>query len=240
MRNLSIGAAALAAALFAAPAAADWLVTRDGGRVETRGAWKMKGRQVVFTGADGKLASLRQSDVDFAASERATAEAVERAREALVVKPAPPPEKKEARWSLTDADFKQAAPPAAPAEEDGKKEGTAGAAAGQSKMPIVLDSWERRNLAEGEGVEIVGMLRNTAGEVAADVGVTVRLFDESGGLLATGEGRIPTPGIGPGGTSSFRATFPGVFTFADVKFELRGFGLQVKAPSAAPKDDATP
>lgn len=62
-------------ALFAFGADADVLVLRDGGRVETRGAWQEKGRQVVFTDAQGKLCALRQADVDLEASRTATARA---------------------------------------------------------------------------------------------------------------------------------------------------------------------
>ena len=62
MQTAQIGAAVvvaalLAAGLFAAPAAADWLVTRDGGRVETKGPWKVKGKLVVFTRAAETAAS---------------------------------------------------------------------------------------------------------------------------------------------------------------------------------------
>lgn len=230
----SAGAAVLAAAFLATPAAADWLVTRDGGRVETRGTWKVKGKQVIFTGADGRLASLRLGDVDLEASERATREAAEAAlRAAEAPAAAPVEEKKEARWVLTEKDFQRAAP--RPAEGD-KKEEAAGAEAGR-KSPVVLQTWDRRDLPNRKGVEIVGTLRNTVNEVAADSGVTVRLFDEAGSLLATAEGSLPGPGIPPESTVEFRAAFPGVFTYADVKFDVRGFSLRVKAPSEAPKED---
>ena len=229
------GAMALAAALLALPAAADWLVTRDGGRVETRGSWQVKGKQVVFTGADGRLASLRLTDVDLEASERATREAAVAAlRAAEIPVEAPAKEKKEARWVLTEKDFRQAAP-AAPAAGEAKDQ-AAGAAAGR-RSPVILQTWERRDLPERKGVEIVGTLRNTVNEVAADAGVTVRLFDEAGGLLATAEGRLPGPGIAPGSTVEFRAAFPGVYAFSEVKFDVRGFGLRVRAPSEAAKDN---
>jgi hypothetical protein len=223
MQRAQIGAAALAAALFAAPAAADWLVTRDGGRVETRGAWKTKGKLVVFTRADGQLSSLRLTDVDLAASERATAEAVAKAKEAAEVKPPPPPEKKEARWVMTDKDFRSTPPP--PPKDEAKPEETD--AAGRPKLNVVLESWERKNIPDG--LEITGTLRNPGDEITADVGVTVRLFDETGALIATGEGRIATPALGPGEAANFRAAFTGVFTYAEAKFDTRGYGLRIRA-----------
>jgi glutaredoxin len=79
-------AAALLLALAAA-AGADVLVLRDGARVESRGAWQEKGRQVVFTDAGGKLCSLRLADVDLDASRAATAAA---ARPAAPAPPAAP------------------------------------------------------------------------------------------------------------------------------------------------------
>jgi len=47
-RALRLTALVLALALPAA-ARADWLVTTEGGRVETRGPWEVKGKLVVFT-----------------------------------------------------------------------------------------------------------------------------------------------------------------------------------------------
>src|SRR5689334_14665868 len=90
---------------IAAPARADWLVTRDGGRVETRGPWKEKGKLVVFTKADGTLASLRLSEVDLEASRKLTESAKVQAEKP----PAPEPPKKKLAV-LTDADFKKATP----------------------------------------------------------------------------------------------------------------------------------
>jgi glutaredoxin len=69
------------------PAAADWLVTRDGHRIETDGPWKVKGRMVVYTDTRGTLSSLRLDELDLEASEAAGEEpespppAVEQAEE---------------------------------------------------------------------------------------------------------------------------------------------------------------
>lgn len=62
--------------LLAPAVAADWLVTQEGARVETKGPWKVKGRIVVFTSSKGRLSSMRLAEVDLAASAAATEEAV--------------------------------------------------------------------------------------------------------------------------------------------------------------------
>ncbi|RMH15898.1 MAG: hypothetical protein D6696_19500, partial [Acidobacteria bacterium] len=64
--------ALILAAALAGPTAADYLVTRGGERIETRGPWTVKGRMVIFTDARGTLSSLRLEEVDLAASEEAT------------------------------------------------------------------------------------------------------------------------------------------------------------------------
>jgi glutaredoxin len=58
--------------LASIPAAADWLVTRDGQRIETEGRWQMKGKAVMFTQADGRVDQLPRDYIDFEASHRAT------------------------------------------------------------------------------------------------------------------------------------------------------------------------
>jgi hypothetical protein len=56
-----------------APARADWLVLVSGIRIETKGAWVVKGRQVRFTTAKTNLLqSLSLSEVDLEASRKAT------------------------------------------------------------------------------------------------------------------------------------------------------------------------
>src|SRR5688572_4712455 len=75
------------------PGAADWLVTREGGRVETKGTWTVKGKLVVFHTADGKLSSMRLADVDLDASRRATEEAVA-AQAQAAAEPEKPAERK--------------------------------------------------------------------------------------------------------------------------------------------------
>ena len=69
---LLLAAAGLAAA---APATADWLVMRDGSKVETKGAWEVRGALIVFHTPNDALASVRLRDADLDASQEATAKA---------------------------------------------------------------------------------------------------------------------------------------------------------------------
>ncbi|HMB54781.1 MAG TPA: FxLYD domain-containing protein [Thermoanaerobaculia bacterium] len=105
----------LAGALVAGDAAADWLVLADGSRVETEGTWEVKGRQIVFTTADGTLSSLKTEQVDLDASREATRAAVERAARPATPPPAPAPPPAKPRRKFTNADFPRGAvePPAA-------------------------------------------------------------------------------------------------------------------------------
>lgn len=73
--------ATLLLAFLTAPLQADWLVTRDGQRTETRGPWEVRGRIVVFTSASGVLMSMRALEVDLEASEELTRRAVEGAEQ---------------------------------------------------------------------------------------------------------------------------------------------------------------
>jgi hypothetical protein len=73
----------VAALVAAPPALADWLVTRDGGRIETRGRWKVTGDRVRFVVHDRvrremRTLSLPLSEIDLARSEAETAETASR------------------------------------------------------------------------------------------------------------------------------------------------------------------
>jgi hypothetical protein len=228
MRRAPITAAAfvLLAGLTAAPSRSDWLVTRQGGRVETKGPWKIKGKLVVFTHANGTLASLRLADVDLPASEEATAEAVEAAAKAAEP-PAPQPEKKkESVMVVTDETLRKAAAP--PAEAAAPKAEKEKQNAGSSV--VVVDNWRQVRRAEGDGIEILGTLRNTTSDIAAEAGVLVKLYDDNGKLLATADGLLSMPSIKPDSSTSFRASFPGLFAFAKAEFETKGYGVKMDKP----------
>jgi len=211
---LALGVAA------ARPAHADWLVTRDGGRVETQGSWQLKGKLVVFTRADnGSLSSLRTADVDLGASARVTADAKV---QAAAPPPAEAPKKKLA--VLTDASFPKAAPPATAAEKTADQDKKATAPSG----PVVVGSWQR---ADGDGgLVIEGTLHNTTGIVVGNASVQVQLYNEAGDRVGEAEGLLASTSIEPNGSVGFRARFPGVFTFADAKFRPQGVPLNLAPP----------
>ena len=74
MRRRLVLSVCLLGLVAALPIHGDWLVTRDGARVETKGPWKVKGSQVIFTLPNGTLSVLRKSEVDLDASAVATAQ----------------------------------------------------------------------------------------------------------------------------------------------------------------------
>jgi hypothetical protein len=212
---------------------ADWLVTREGARMEIQGHWQVKGKLVVFTRTDGTLASLRLSEVDLEASERLTAEAVEAAvaaeTEEATRQAAPEPEKKKSKFVLTDADFrKPEAPPAAEGEEGKAQTVTPeGQEVGESasQETVVVGSWRQAARTEGDGLDIFGVLQNTGNELATDVALTVELFAETGEQLGTSQAVLSAPGIRPNASITFRAAFPNVFTFSEARFNVRSRGL---------------
>lgn len=233
-RPALLGALGLSALLvLPGIAGADWLVTREGARMEIQGHWQVKGKLVVFTRLDGSLASLRLSEVDLEASERATAQAMEAAVEAeaeeATRQAAPEPEKKKSKFVLTDADFRRPEAPAAAPGEEGRAQTVTpeGQEVGEAsgKEEVVVGSWRQAARTEGDGLDLFGVLQNTGNELATDVALTVELFAETGEQVGTSQAVLSAPGIRPNGSITFRAAFPNVFTFSEARFNVRSRGL---------------
>jgi hypothetical protein len=226
---LGVALGLLTLGLPAPPAHADWLVTRDGGRVETKGPWQTKGKLVVFTrAADGALASLRVSEVDLDASAKATAEAKVKAE----TPPAPEPVQKKIAV-LTDKDFHKPTPPG---ETDSPEKG-----ASAKSGPLVISDWKKLDLPSGDGIAIEGQVHNTTGSMMINASVDVQLFNEAGERVGTAQGLLTATSIQPDGSVSFRANFPGVFAFADAKFQTNGMPLTFSPkPEGDTPTDQTP
>jgi hypothetical protein len=224
--GIALGLLALGVAHL--PAHADWLVTHEGGRVETKGPWQMKGKLVVFTRADdGALASLRASEVDLDASAKATADAKVQA-----AAPPPPVAPQKTLAVLPDTDFRKPAPVAA--APDG-----APAAAARSG-PLVISDWKRVDNPSGDGISVEGTLHNSTNEAMINASVEVQLYNEVGDRIGTASGLLASTSIKADGTVEFRANFPGVFTFASAKFEVGGLPINVTSSDQKPANGASP
>jgi hypothetical protein len=227
-----LAAAALAAA---GPAAADWLVMRDGSRVETQGAWEVRGATVVFHTPAGTLASVRAKDADLDASREATAKA------AAPVEPAEPAAAKPATdkkptLTITDADVGHVDPATVAAPQQAtSQQGTAAPAAGARPQRLQVTEWHQDLDASKGGVVLVGDVRNISQEVVGEIKVTAKVFDEKGALLATAEALLGTNVLPPDQHTPLRASFPGVYNFSTASFDVEGFALRSYAGAETPK-----
>lgn len=215
--------------LAAAPASADWLVTRAGSRIETKGPWQLKGKVVVFTQSDGSLASLRLAEVDLEASGQATAETQASASAGAPSTPSAPKKKLAV---LTDATLvhSRKEPANKPADPKTRED----AQPGKPQGAVTVANWRRLENVDGDGIEIQGTLQNNTDKIAANVSVEVQLYNEAGEQIATAPGIAGATSIHPNGLTEFRASFPGVFTFADAKFETKGWPLDL-SPAPSPE-----
>lgn len=227
-----------------ASARADWLVTRAGGRIETKGPWQIKGKLVVFTGANGSLGSLRLTDVDLPASQTATTEAKDAKDKAVAIaqEPPKPKERKKSVRSLTDADFGHKAvddgtpKDAAKDPKDVKGKAKDGdKAKDNSEGTVVVQSWTQNNRSEGDGIDLNGTLQNNGKELATDIVLKVTLVNESNETVGTAEGVLAATSIPGGGSTSFRVPFSGVFAFKQAHFEVVHKSLTMTTPEAPPK-----
>lgn len=239
-------------ALLPVELSADWLVTRDGERIETRGAWEEKGKLLVFKLADGTLSSIRLDNVDLEASREATARALE-----PPAAPEPKTEKKrESVLVITDRDVRHVDPEDfTPPGEDGAGtaagadgEGDASADEGPGDGPrqvgansdiVTVESWDWQRTDDPEGIQVSGQLTNGGDYVAANVMLSIMLQNDAGGLVARGSAQVDRTVLRPTESSGFRALFPGIVDFATVRFAVDSFNLETRqqAEAAAAADD---
>lgn len=189
----------------AAAAGADWLVTKDGARVETDGPWKVKGSIVVFTLPNGTLSSLRLSEVDLDQSAEATYEAEN-----------PPPETEEEEAEepvepvlvVTDKDIRRA--PRSAAAGGGQPGSQESSTAGPTiNEPFELLSWNQE--PRGAGVEIRGTLVYRGEEPLVErLTMIVSLETADGVRFASTSAALTSPTLRPGAGTTFRAVFPEV------------------------------
>ncbi len=221
MRNLRQSLLlALAASLVGGSANADWLVTRDGGKIETKGAWKVEGKRVLFTQPNGTLSSIRADQIDLDLS------AVE-TQKARTPAPAPVAEAKpEPVLRLTERDF----PPVRDLDEGA--EGTVEKKEEATSTGLEVISWEKTETPNGDGIEIFGTVRNNGNTNVTSPALVVTLYDEEGRLIATADGRVNAPAITAGKTANFRVVFPGVADFAAARFDAQGTPFALRRAAA--------
>ena len=223
--------------LLAWPAhlSADWLISRDGARIETRGPWQVKGSIVLFTPPAGTLSSMRLSEVDLAASTAASNKV--RVQPPLELRAADPAARRPV-LVLDNRNVKRAAPvskedagssPPAGDERPGPESPAAPADPG----PVEVVFWQERAQRDLTGIEISGTLRNFSSQIATDLGVQVKLFDTSGQLVAVAEAFIDTASLAARSTTGFRAMLNDVAGLeSEPHFEVKSRVLEFRPPAA--------
>lgn len=230
--------------LTALPSSADWLVTVDGGKIETKGPWKVEGQKITFTLTNGSLGILRKSEVDLDASAVATSQVQTPTPAARPLDPESKkgsPEAKKAPkkpvLTLTDKDVPRYAgdETAAPAGAAPAASAAPGVAAKPVKpKALVVESWQRVDAADGDGSEIVGVLRNRGEDFESAISMTVEVVDGSGNKQKA-TGFVSQPGILAGTSATFRALFPSVYEVAgEPVFNLRSDATSLDVPPPPP------
>ncbi|MEM1203887.1 MAG: hypothetical protein AAGN66_11720 [Acidobacteriota bacterium] len=238
IRTARFGALAL---VLLAPSfvSADWLVTKDGSRVETEGPWRVEGRQVIFTLPNGTLSAMRASEVDLDASAEATAaaKAPPAAESAAAEDPARP--LPEPVLVLTDKDIPKAADTGIDEARADPLSRQAGVGEEVEEEILRVVSWRQSEERNEEGLEIRGTVRNTGKEVMSAVTLAVEVQGEEGSPLATVDAFLASSTVLPGRSTTFRAVLPGVFElYGEPTFSLGGNAVTVGAGS--PRDSAEP
>ena len=216
----------------AAPGAADWLVTTDGSRVETKGPWKVDGRRVIFTLPNGTLSAMRASEIDFEASEAATA-AANAPPPAPVAEDAKKEPLPEPVLVLTNKDI---APGAVPDDPDAPARPEVLPSIAE-REPVQVISWNRYEQDDGS-IELRGTVRNTGASVAANIRVQATVKDEDGAEIATGNAFLGKASLVSGRSTTFRVVLPDVDDFTgNPEFKVTSTELTIGG-AARPRETA--
>jgi len=195
--------------LLAPAVSADWLVTKEGARIETKGPWKVKGAVVVFTLPNGTLSSMRLRELDLDQSALVTAEANQ------------PPEEEEAAGEeepqksvvaeFTNENIRRAAPQAASGgspEQDGEDGGTEELPRPVVTPPYEVLAWNIVPRADIEGIEVRGTLRNGGEETIANVSIVLRLVTPDNAFVDERRGNLQSTLLRAQAATNFSAAFP--------------------------------
>lgn len=257
--QLVVGLVLISALMDTQAAVADRLILRDGSEIETRGPWKVKGRQVVFTLQSGTLSSLRLDDVDLEASKTAGEMAAQepadgaadesmrlvgdeaaRLEPILVITDRDIPRAKKAgnvaasSNQTEDASVAGEESPEAEAQGDGQGAGREILFAAEG---LEVAGWQTLDSPRG-GIEITGVLANRSDQLVAEASVRVKVV-ASDGVERTYTAEVGNATLGAGQQSPFRILLPDVVAVDDaLTFDLEGSAVRPRIlPSTPPTTD---
>jgi len=218
--------------IVVASASADILVMKDGAQVKTKGEWKIQGPAVVFTLPNGIFSSVRTREVDLDRSAQATAAVREETSRAAQGTEPPP---RRAVREITSETIPLASPQvlaaeAAAAAGEEPDEGGAQGEASQNRL-LEIAGWQQADRPDG-GSEIVGRIRNKTGNAVGQVAVKVTVY-EDGEVLQSGYAFLASPALGPRRETSFRMPLEDVYAYDDVRFDLEGTEIMLRATGSA-------
>ena len=224
-------------AVAAGPVAADWLVTRDGAQLETRGPWKIEGKLVVFRLANGSLSSIHLAEVDLEASDRLT---TSRSRPVQKPQKRTRTEPEKSRFIITDDDVKHVYPESARAEgDDGKPTISAPAAAREESEGegVAVSQWDTAYDEAIDGVVLSGTLENRDSRGHQELALAISLVSEGGVPAGSAHAALAKNALKGGESTTFRASFPGVPDFEKAEFGISGASLPTEQAAAEATSD---
>ena len=207
-------------ALLASGAAADWLVTQDGSRVEIDGPWQVQGKLVTFTLPNGTLGSMPVSAIDLEASRVATEKAAAAAKPA----PAEPQPKRKAEFVITDADVRH---PKSAMSADSEPDQPASA---ETSGGLRVAGWRDNVDLSTSSVTVTGNLQNPTQNPATSIALDVMLYGKDGSLLETSRADLEQRFLNPGASIRFEARFSDTLSFDTVGFDIQSRGFMSNPP----------
>ncbi|MGB3565492.1 MAG: FxLYD domain-containing protein [Thermoanaerobaculia bacterium] len=218
------------------PAAADWLVTQDGDQVETRGAWEIKGKLVVFTLPNGTLSSMRLTDVDLDASQQRT-----HAQDVPSAPVVTTSQRREATIVITDSDVSHVgpeAPTSATERQEAGAEARAELAAEASGGELTVADWNQEYDDGIDGVVVTGNIENRSSNLHSEITLQVILYNTDGSLAGRAAATVDNVLLRAGQSSSFRAAFAGIVGFDRPEFRVNSTALSPRQEGAEGAEEA--
>ncbi|MCB1037717.1 MAG: FxLYD domain-containing protein, partial [Acidobacteria bacterium] len=103
-------------------------------------------------------------------------------------------------------------------------------------LRLVVGSWDQEDSPDGNGVMVVGTLRNDGANVATSIQLQVQVLDGQGAILGTTTAQLTSTSLGSGDVLNFRAHFPELAGFDTARFDISGREFR-PAPPVTPEGE---